>query len=262
MVTNFGGVDLSIAPISPEQKEIERERHAKHRLGTTASDATKEKMSILHTGQPGFWTGKTLPQSTCDKMSESHIGQEPWNKDKKMPEGTGDKISAKLKNKPKPPRTKEHCENISKSKVGENNPMFDKKHTQEALDKMHVAQLGNTKNLGHRLPLESRKKMSEDRKGDKSHTWKGGVTPMRRMIRESFEYREWIKEIFKRDNFTCQECDERGDYLHAHHIKTFSQILEENNITTLEQAKECKDLWDINNGITLCKKCHKKKHFS
>lgn len=260
-VTNFGGIDLLIAPISPEQKEIERERYAKHRLGTTASDATKEKMSASHMGKQGFWNGKTMSQTICDKMSESHMGQEPWNKDKKMPEGTGDKISAKLKNKPKPPRTAEHCENISKSKTGKNNPMFDKKHTPDALNKMHNAQLGNTKNLGHHLPLKSRKKMSEDRKGDKSNTWKGGITPVRRMIRESFEYREWIKKVFERDDFTCQECGARGTYLHAHHIKQFSQILEENNITTLEEARNCEELWDVNNGITFCKKCHRKKHF-
>jgi hypothetical protein len=260
-VTNFGGIDLPIAPISPEQREVERERHAKHRLGATASDATRKKMSILHTGQPGFWTGKTLPQSTCDKMSESHMGKKPWNKNKKMPEGTGDKISAKLKNKPKPPRTKEHCENISKSKTGENNPMFDKKHTPEALEKIHISQLGNTKKLGYRFPEETRIRMSEENRGENSSQWKGGITPMRRMIRESFEYREWIKKVFGRDNFTCQECGARGTYLHAHHVKQFSQILEENNITTLEEARNCKELWDINNGITFCKKCHRKKHF-
>jgi len=25
-------------------------------------------------------------------------------------------------------------------------------------------------------------------------------------------------------------------------------------------AYKCKELWDIKNGITLCKKCHKKQH--
>ncbi len=33
-------------------------------------------------------------------------------------------------------------------------------------------------------------------------------------------------------------------------------ILKENNITSLDQALNCQELWDISNGITLCKKCH------
>ena len=67
--------------------------------------------------------------------------------------------------------------------------------------------------------------------------------------------------VYERDNFTCQECKKRGGYLNAHHIKQFSQILEDNNITTVEEAINCEELWNIDNGITLCKKCHKKKHF-
>jgi hypothetical protein len=260
-VTNFGGIDLPIAPISPEQREVERERHAKHRLGATASDATRKKMSILHTGQPGFWTGKTLPQSTCDKMSESHMGQEPWNKGIPSTVEACQNQSKSMKGIPKPPRSEEHCKKISERNSGEGNPMFDKKHTPEALDKMHIAQLGNTKSLGRKPTLQMSLKLSNAFKGDKCHFWKGGVTPLRAMIRVSLEYKLWKRQIFERDNFTCNECNQRGGYLHAHHIKSFSQILEDNNITTLEQAIECKELWDINNGITFCRKCHRKKHF-
>ena len=31
----------------------------------------------------------------------------------------------------------------------------------------------------------------------------------------------------------------------------------ENNISTIEQALECKELWDMNNGYSICYKCHK-----
>ena len=34
-------------------------------------------------------------------------------------------------------------------------------------------------------------------------------------------------------------------------------IIRENNINTAEGALACKELWDINNGITLCLECHK-----
>jgi hypothetical protein len=64
--------------------------------------------------------------------------------------------------------------------------------------------------------------------------------------RVSKEYIAWRKSIFERDNYTCQMCGERGKELNAHHIKKWSECIE---LRT-----------DINNGITLCKLCHKELH--
>jgi len=78
-------------------------------------------------------------------------------------------------------------------------------------------------------------------------------------IRECFQYRQWRSDVFTRDKFTCQWCgDEGGGNLNADHIKPFSVILQEYEITTYEQALSCAPLWNINNGRTLCKPCHKK----
>ena len=92
--------------------------------------------------------------------------------------------------------------------------------------------------------------------GENNPNWKGGRTSLRRRIRNSFKYRQWRSDIFTRDDFTCQKCSHRGGELHSHHIKPFVLIFELNDIMTLEQALECSELWDINNGITYCKKCH------
>lgn len=104
---------------------------------------------------------------------------------------------------------------------------------------------------------ENRKKIRESRLGEKSHFWKGGITPLRVQIYHLPEYREWRKKVFERDNYTCKVCGHRGGDIEADHIKSFSLIKFENNIVTTKDAVQCKELWDINNGRTLCKKCHK-----
>lgn len=65
-------------------------------------------------------------------------------------------------------------------------------------------------------------------------------------VRRSAEYKEWRKAVFERDNYTCQLCGVRGVRLNAHHKKPFATF---HNLRT-----------DINNGITLCERCHRKVH--
>jgi len=95
-------------------------------------------------------------------------------------------------------------------------------------------------------------------RGEKHWNWKGGKTKLRNSLKELYVYREWRSQIFSRDSFVCQGCGQRGGYLHAHHLRSLSLILEENKIKTVAQAKACKELWDVNNGQTLCRSCHHK----
>ena len=78
-------------------------------------------------------------------------------------------------------------------------------------------------------------------------------------IRVSHMYRLWRSDVFTRDDFTCQDCGRRGCLLHAHHEEAFADIMELNDIKTFEQAMACSELWNINNGTTLCKRCHNKR---
>ena len=95
--------------------------------------------------------------------------------------------------------------------------------------------------------------------GKNSPSWKGGLTPLWKILRTSFQYRQWRCDVFERDNYTCQKCGTKGCYLEAHHKKSFIKILRENNVKTVNDAMECAELWNINNGQTLCKKCHREK---
>jgi hypothetical protein len=96
-VTNFGGSNLEIAPISHEQRELEKQRRRNSHLDKTASNITKQRMSESHKQNPvAFWKDKKLPQSTRDKMSESHKGQSSWNKGLTTPIETRNKMSISM----------------------------------------------------------------------------------------------------------------------------------------------------------------------
>jgi len=69
----------------------------------------------------------------------------------------------------------------------------------------------------------------------------------------------------KRDNWTCQKCKARRRegsvvVLNAHHKKSFAVILNEHNIKTYKDFIGCDEIWEIDNGITFCDKCHTEFH--
>lgn len=97
---------------------------------------------------------------------------------------------------------------------------------------------------------------SFSRSGSKGPGWKGGITSLYYQIRNLQEYNEWRVSVYERDDFTCRFCGEARGALQAHHIKPRSRIMAEYNITTVEEALQCKALWEIDNGITLCERCH------
>ena len=113
-------------------------------------------------------------------------------------------------------------------------------------------------NTGKKRSVEQKLRMYLAQKnGSESHSWKGGMTPLIDLIRKIFKYRQWRSDVFTRDDYTCQKCNIKGGKLSAHHIKSFFEIIRSNNIKSLEESIECEELWNINNGLTLCQECHK-----
>ena len=93
-------------------------------------------------------------------------------------------------------------------------------------------------------PEEAKLKLSKSQKGEKQWTWKGGITKKRDM--HSLAVRNWREKVFIRDGYTCKKCNKKGSKINAHHIKSW--------------AKYPEFRFDVNNGLTLCKKCHIEVH--
>ena len=87
---------------------------------------------------------------------------------------------------------------------------------------------------------------SKQATGENSAHWQGGITPEKAKIRNSKKMIAWRTSVFKRDDYCCQICKARGVHLHAHHIIPF--------------AVNAELRFDIDNGQTLCKECHRMIH--
>ena len=98
-------------------------------------------------------------------------------------------------------------------------------------------------------------------KSKKPKVVRKSVKYLRWYINELLEYKKWRLDVFERDLHTCQHCWQKWWKLSAHHIVHVKDILINNNITNVEEARNCEHLWDINNWVTLCsEKCHKYMH--
>lgn len=120
-------------------------------------------------------------------------------------------------------------------------PMLGKRHSEESKDKMSYSQ---AKRIGRNLDNWTRKRKT-----------------LQGTIRNCDMYKKWRDEVFKKDEYLCVECKKTSNSdFNAHHIKHFNTILCDNKIDTLDEDYLCEELWDLNNGITLCEECHKNKH--
>jgi len=87
--------------------------------------------------------------------------------------------------------------------------------------------------IGTKQSLETRRKMTLTRRG-------------RGIGRLSWNFKEWRRKVFERDNYKCVECGcTEKEKLHPHHIVPW---------------KDSQELrFEVDNGMTLCKICHGKK---
>lgn len=211
--------------------------------GQKHNEITKEKMRLAKLGKvsPHKGTTNRYTLETLEKMRQAKLGR-------------------KL--------TPEHIARIVKGNMG-------KKMSDSAKKRIGDAHRGKPKNYdvwnkGIACSKETREKISKSLTGHPSpkkgipspysganhYNWKGGITSLYQQIRTCLNYKQWHQAILGRDYFRCVECKSKKE-LEVDHIKSFAIIVRDNEIKTLEEAINCKEMWDINNGRTLCWECHK-----
>lgn len=95
------------------------------------------------------------------------------------------------------------------------------------------------------------KNLGRNRSGPNHWNWQGGISDRWSVLHNSIQYQQWRISVYQRDMFKCKKCGQkqsRTNPLHAHHIKA---------------KKDYPELiLEIDNGLTLCKRCHIKLHRS
>ena len=162
-----------------------------------------------------------------EAISNSLLGHRSWSK--------GKVFSTLAKKNMSNARKKEWKEGKRKSARGWHHKKEWKKEMSKKMDGRHTSPKTEFKK-GHKGVLRN---------------YKGGRTPILKLLRNSLKYKIWRLKVFERDNFMCQGCGKRSKkgeqvYLVVHHIKSF--------------AKYPKLRFDVDNGITLCKDCHSLIH--
>lgn len=89
-----------------------------------------------------------------------------------------------------------------------------------------------------------------ERSGAKHPNWNPNLTDQERLAiyegRIGPEYQQWRREVFRRDNWTCQCCGIKGKQIEAHHLDGYAVFPDSR--------------YDSQNGVTLCIEDHRAFH--
>jgi len=248
-------------------------------IGFKHSKKSKEQMRLSALGNStGGMSGKHHTEESKQKNKEKHLGKIPWNKGMHDPnakrnqikqprekrtisESTRQKLIDSHKGKPSP-RKGVHLSEATKQKLSISHilPDDEKPRVKKICKNCNIEfeVTPSRDNYGYGV-FHSKQCQLEYQVKENSPQWKGGISPLRKLIQEQPEYIAWRIAVFERDDYKDWFSGCKGD-LAAHHIIKFADIIERNNIKTVDDALNCAELWDINNGITMLKKSHKVYH--
>ena len=146
-----------------------------------------------------------------DKKGRFIKGQISLRKGVKLSKKTKEKLRIYFKGK--------HSSLKTEFKKGQPSAFKGKKFSLESRKKISMSQIGRIPwNKGKKGLQVAWNKGREGLKGEKHPNWKGGITPIRKKIMNTIEYRTWKKYILKKDNYSCQICYSKTK-LEIHHIE-------------------------------------------
>lgn len=103
----------------------------------------------------------------------------------------------------------------------------------------------NLKNYGTEYPRQNKEFKERYLIKENNPAWIDGRSY--KQGHSTTEIEEWRNKVFARDNYTCQCCGyDKGKKLNAHHLNSKNMFPEQ--------------IYIVENGITLCKNCHKEFH--
>ena len=211
-------------PQAPEA--IERMRQAQIRRGNDPEERKRRSERAKANGYGKWMKGKTLPAEQVEKMAAHKRGktyEEIYGEDRADQERqnrrTGNKRAKAGK---RPPHLLVLQQQIAEDRKGKTyEEIYGEERAKQEVKQRQETHRARAKGKPRRVDVRPRQ----------------GI---------SFEYNEWRKAVFKRDDYTCQRCGKRGGRLQAHHIKAWAKY---------------PDLrYDVANGITYCVECHKQHH--
>lgn len=124
-------------------------------------------------------------------------------------------------------------------------------------------------NFGNGEKISGKRNPCYGLRAEQHPAYKHGQSPIHPLIRHSIRGDQWIHRCLERDNFTCCDCGKIGKLV-VHHLKPFAKIFqtfiqEFGNLDKeilVDLSQEYLPFWKLENGITLCKACHKIRHKS
>lgn len=111
--------------------------------------------------------------------------------------------------------------------------------------------------LKHKIPLRSQPESLKGKQiGENNPNWKGGSADEHLRKLHGGYWKTalalWSELVKYSDNHICRKCGQDGS--DAHHIISIKNIF--------RQSLNLDLIWDLNNGIYLCKVCHMKCHMN
>lgn len=209
-------------------------------MGKKHSEDTKRKISEARRKNPTrYWLGKKHSEETKRKMSDASKGM-PKSKEHIR------KMSLALKGR------KTSIEAIKK-RVESRKGYQHSEETREKISQANKGQVSWSKGKTYKELYGDNWEIQKKKRGISiKKAWdKKGRKQYKRPKHDGVEYTKWRSDVFARDNWMCQTCGKRSGigepvYLEAHHIKYW--------------AKYPELRFDLENGVTLCRECHKLIH--